>query len=160
MRRKVAPRAVWLPAAARSGMADEADARAPLETGGVLLGYVATVGDSVEAVVEDVVGPGPDALHGRSRFIPDGPWQRQHILRAFRDSGGVITYLGDWHTHPCGSGAASPLDLGTGRRIARRRRSRTRHPLVVIMHSPDELWDAAAYCYDRDELRPLRVWEC
>ena len=53
----------------------EADDRAPLETGGVLLGIAAAANLWIEAVV----GPGPGARHGRTWFIPDAAFQQDRI---------------------------------------------------------------------------------
>lgn len=140
-------------------MAGEASERAPLETGGMLLGYISDEGDPPEAVIEQVIPPGPNALHGRARFMPDGRWQRQRMLRVFTRSNGVTTYLGDWHSHPSGGPAPSALDIKTARKIARRRRSRTQHPLMTILYGSERHWHVATHCYDGTSLRAVSVRE-
>jgi integrative and conjugative element protein (TIGR02256 family) len=157
--RSLVPEAVWVPQTVLHRLAAEATALAPLETGGMLLGYVADNEQSVEAVVEEIVGPGPDALHGRYRFLPDGRWQRSQMLKAFYASGGVITYLGDWHSHPNGGSTPSGRDLKTVRAVARRRRARTPNPLSAILYGAERNWRLAPYVYDGEVLSGISLRE-
>lgn len=101
----------------------------PLETGGVLLGW--RRGD--DRIVVDVVGPGRNALHGRTRFLPDHKWQDGEITRIFHATNGDIDYLGDWHTHPDGHAMMSDEDSRTLARIARR----VRGALMFILAGPN-----------------------
>ena len=107
---------IWLPVELLSEMSAEADRLAPLETGGVLLGYWG--GTTAEPVVTHVLGPGPDAMHSRNQFTPDQEYHIAEIARLYADSGRRLHYLGDWHTHPGGAPALSKRDLKTLRRIA------------------------------------------
>ena len=116
---------VWLAQPALRAMCGEATARQPLESGGVLLGWR----DDDDRVIIDVLGPGPRALHGRHRFLPDHAWQVAGIYRLFEESDGDIDYLGDWHSHPDGTLAMSNEDRATLRRISRR----VHEPLMLIL---------------------------
>ena len=116
---------VWLASTAFREICGEGTARHPLESGGILLGWRA--GDNT--VVIDVRGPGPQALHGRYRFLPDHRWQVVQIHRLFEETDGDIDYLGDWHSHPDGSSAMSCEDYATLRRISRR----VHEPLMFII---------------------------
>lgn len=116
---------VWLANTAFRIMCDEGTARHPLESGGILLGW--RLGNN--RVVIDVSGPGPQALHGRHRFLPDHRWQVAQIHRLFEETGGDIDYLGDWHSHPDGIPAMSSEDRTTLRRISRR----VHEPLMLII---------------------------
>jgi len=107
---------IWLATNVLAAMRDEALSRSPLETGGVLLGWRS----SADKVIVDIIGPGPDALHGRFRFLPDHSWQIQRIRERFSATGGDIDYLGDWHTHPDGGVAMSSEDRDTLKRISRK----------------------------------------
>ena len=97
-------------------MCSEAISRLPLESGGVLLGW--RTGE--DRVVISVLGPGPQALHGLYRFIPDHTWQISEICRIFHKSTGDIDYLGDWHSHPNGNSVMSGEDHSTLKRISKR----------------------------------------
>jgi integrative and conjugative element protein (TIGR02256 family) len=112
---------------------------APLENGGILLGWRARE----DLVVIDVRGPGPLALHGRHCFLPDHQWQVAEIDRAFEESKGNLDYLGDWHTHPDGVAAMSELDCATLRRIARH----VKHPLMLILagQKNEQVWSARCW---------------
>lgn len=119
----------WLHETALAEMTQEAERAYPFETGGVTLGYV---GDTGEPVVMTIVGPGPDASHSRSRFVPDHAWQCTQIDIHFESSGGKWVYLGDWHTHPNGSPYMSWLDRWTLSRIAQHPEARQTNPLMMI----------------------------
>lgn len=110
-------------------MLAEAARMAPLETGGMLLGY--RVGD--EVVVQAITGPGPDAKHHRARFEPDAAWQQQELERVYAESGRITTYLGDWHTHPAGVPVPSRRDRKTARKVAREKSARAPRPLTAIL---------------------------
>lgn len=105
-----------------------------LETGGLLLGYWGE--KSKEPVITDIVGPGPKAVHEETHFEPDYDFQEVELNSAYQCSGRKLTYLGDWHTHPKGSGELSDKDIATMARIAEFRKSRTPVPLmlVVVVH--------------------------
>lgn len=87
----------------------------PWETGGLLLGY--RVSDS-EVVVNQIIGPGPRAVHRLDSFNPDAAWQAGEIAERYADAGRNLDYLGDWHTHPQGSANLSRRDRKTLRLIA------------------------------------------
>lgn len=83
---------VWLGAGAKGTLLQEAAAKAPYETGGVLMGW--TAGDDI--CISDVIGPGPEATHERTSFLPDHPWQAEQIAMLYEKSGRLLAYLGDW----------------------------------------------------------------
>lgn len=120
---------VWLSRTVLESLAAEADRGYPLETGGVLAGYFA---DSGEAVVEHAIGPGPGAVHKRYRFLPDSEWQCERLNELYERSNGVHVYIGDWHTHPDGTGRMSLLDHWTLRAIAKHPAACLANPLMLI----------------------------
>lgn len=98
------------------------------ETGGALLGR--REGDL--AVVETVLGPGPEAHHGLSSFEPDHEWQQAEGARIYRESGRTVAYLGDWHSHPRGPALPSTTDQETAKMIAAEEAFRAPRPLYAI----------------------------
>jgi integrative and conjugative element protein (TIGR02256 family) len=141
----VAPGTLWLPESSVEAMVNEARRTAPLESGGVLLGW--HDGNGVELTVARVLGPGPQAMHKRTRFSPDDNWQREQIAIAYHESGRTVSYLGDWHSHPGGTDIPSRRDERTARRIARSRSARARHPVMLILSGGAEVWHPTAYRY-------------
>lgn len=141
LRRRQGPIAgtrVWLASAALDDMLDEAAEHAPLETGGVLLGYVSPrgdPGDPEQVMVEAALGPGPAARHSKSRFDPDSGWQERELARRYQESGRITTYLGDWHTHPNGVPVPSRRDEKTAQAISRDKNARLPRPLMLILAS-------------------------
>lgn len=129
---------------------NEAGRKAPLETGGVLLGWSDPTDH--EFVVCEMVGPGPRARHRHTRFVPDARWQRERIAELYASSGRTLRYLGDWHSHPGGGEQPSRRDERTARRIARARAARALRPLMLILADSGTTWRPATYQLARGEL--------
>jgi integrative and conjugative element protein (TIGR02256 family) len=72
---------------------------APWEIGGWLLGYWAAGGAQI--VVSHPTPPGPRGSPFGVRISSRG--HRHRFDTAWDASGGEVTYLGDWHTHPAGT---------------------------------------------------------
>jgi len=121
---------------------DEADAKAPLETDGVLLG----VSHGINAWIDPVIGPGPGAIHNRTSFSPDSAYQQQQINQLYEASGRRIHYLGDWHTHPGSAPYLSGRDRRTLRNISHTHSARQPTPLMLVFGYGDP-WRAVACRY-------------
>lgn len=144
----------WITSGAVARIAHEMGLYPDQETGGLLLGYWG--GD--EVVVTTITGPGPDARHGRTWFEPDSSWQADQLAHLYRDSGRVVTYLGDWHTHPGGAPLPSRRDRKTLRRIRSTPEARAPRPLMGIV-VPAAGPEPALWCLSRrrrPDLLPLR----
>lgn len=124
-------RTAWLRTDVLAELLAEADCQAPLETGGVLLGYWSA--DSSEPVITHAIGPGPCAEHDYQRFLPDHEFHLKEIARLYAQSGRSLSYLGDWHSHPAGCGALSRKDRMTLRQIASETDARASRPMMLIL---------------------------
>lgn len=122
---------VWIADAAVTAMTAEAERTHPLETGGMLLGWVND--DRNEIVVATVLGPGPAAEHERTRFRPDADWQQQHLDRIYDGTDGRVTFVGDWHVHPDGGFGMSRRDRKTMGRTAMTTDARCPHPVMLLL---------------------------
>lgn len=125
----------WTSHTVLRGLEAQASQHSPNETGGVVMGYWVSesVRDGMQVVVTDWIGPGPNAKHRPESFIPDHEYQEEQIARRYAASGRLMTYLGDWHTHPAAPGVMSERDRATMRRIARHGAARVTHPLMIIL---------------------------
>lgn len=146
---------VWQPDAIALACMIEADDKFPLETGGTFMGWWS---NPQTAVVTAMIGPGPGALHERSRFQPDQEWQLKQIADHYERSSRRETYLGDWHSHPGASnGALSWVDRGVLRRIIATQDARCSIPLMMILWGTPETWKLAAW---RAQIVPrVLLWE-
>jgi len=109
-----------------------AEAAAPNETGGILLGWWTKNGIVVESAIEvhDPAATGTSwarhedtaqaALHAELGRL-DHPW---------------LGYVGDWHSHPATVGA-SGVDLASLVRASRQYKS----PLALVVHQPGGQFD-------------------
>jgi integrative and conjugative element protein (TIGR02256 family) len=130
----------------------EAERHYPKETGGVLLGFSdAERDEQIQIALQ--IGPGPNATHKPFRFEPDSAWQERQIAEAYESSGRILSYLGDWHSHPGGGGTPSGIDRATAREISRFKEARLPHPLILILYGQPEEWEIAAYRRQRWKLR-------
>ena len=84
-------------------------------------------------VVAAHIEAGPDAQRGPQSFTPDGDWQQRRLEEAYEQSGRRVTYLGDWHSHPRGSGCPSPKDRETAATVAGDPRARASTPVTMIL---------------------------
>jgi len=130
----------WLPKELLAEMATEASKWSPLETGGVLMGYISA---SNEVVVTAIVHAGPGAKRTKTSFLPDSQFQDDGIATRYEISGRQDRYLGDWHTHPRGSPRMSWRDRRTLQNIAEYGAARIANPVIVILHDDD--WKVAAW---------------
>jgi len=89
-------------------------------------------GNNGDVVVTDMIDAGDKAFHCRYRFIPDQDYQLGEIARTYLESDGLVTYLGDWHTHPNGSTELSLLDRRTLTKIATTDESKNKEPIMVV----------------------------
>lgn len=142
----------WIANPALSSMLKLAQEQYPRETGGMLLGYVA---EDRSVVVRSIIGPGPNAVHERTGFVPDGAYQQAVLEERFRASAGRETYLGDWHTHPEGDPSLSRLDKRTLARIAGESSSRTAHPVMAILGRGSGDWVLGAVRFVESERRMM-----
>jgi integrative and conjugative element protein (TIGR02256 family) len=121
----------WLHTSVLEFMTLEAEAKAPLETGGVLLGYFSQPG-SVPVILY-ATGPGPHSIHQRYLYKPDSRFDESEIARLYALSGRRVAYLGDWHTHPGSACSLSERDRRTLRRIAICRAARVKTPVMLVL---------------------------
>lgn len=102
-----------------------------LETGGVLMGY--TTKKKNEAVITDIIGPGPKSAHKALNFTPDTEWQNDEVGKIFDKTDGIITYLGDWHTHPDNPTTLSQDDFNALKVIATHKEALCIYPLMLVL---------------------------
>ncbi|WP_141328343.1 Mov34/MPN/PAD-1 family protein [Myxococcus sp. AB025B] len=99
------PYRVWVRRAVLAKAQRLARVRAPLETGGLLLGQVV----DGEAHVLALTGPGRRALRSRLGYEADRARDNRLVARVHPR----LHYLGDWHTHPGGPAVLSATDVSS-----------------------------------------------
>ena len=115
----------------------------PKESGGALMGHRTDVN---EIVVDQVIGPGPNARHERYRFEPDINWQHAKIADRYYATGGTSTYLGGWHSHPEAThGRLISIDRKALRIIISEPEAQCSEPLMVIFWGRPDAWAVAAW---------------
>ena len=119
---------IWLEAAERDRIAEEAARRRFLETGGPIFGYATD--DAV--VITRVFGPGPGARHRPTRFSSAPEWVKSCIDEVFDSTDGRETYLGEWHSHPLGGASPSRTDVNAVTSIATDHAVDLSRPTVLI----------------------------
>ena len=149
--------AVWLSRSIGAQILAEAEFRAPLETGGILMGYFTIpLNQFRDLVITDLIGPGPDAAHHRLSFEPDHDWQVLRLAEIYARSGRTAKYVGDWHTHPEGQPVPSIRDKNTLELISRHQPARCPEPIMLIAGNPlgSSIWKLRTYSHERSPWRP------
>lgn len=127
--------------------------RAPLETGGVLVGYES----DGRLFVTHATGPGPRAVHTRSRFRRDGEYTQAEVDRLHEASGGHDDYIGEWHSHPAPVGPSS-VDLTSLRWISGNPRYERPEPAMLLARRTIWFrWRLEAYRLSHGSLLAMRV---
>jgi len=101
----------------------------PLETGGMLLGYL----KEKNYYILDIIDAGPEAIHKTDYFLPDGKYQQPILEQKFFKSNGKVTFLGDWHSHPKADSYLSKLDMETLKNISEDEGAQINCPIFIII---------------------------
>lgn len=105
-------------AAAVNDMRQLSEANVPNETGGFIVGIV-NRNTKVLTVVKGLQAP-IDSSATPTRFLLGNKDARHHSKLVEENSGGILTYVGTWHSHPMG-GAGSSTDHATYNKLFGRR---------------------------------------
>jgi len=143
---------VWIYRPVLKFVTVEASAKAPLETGGVLMGYFGQPENT--PVVLWATGPGSQAVHQRNYYKPDYEFDESQIATLYEKYGGKITYLGDWHTHTSSFPELSYKDKRTLRRIVGCKSARVETPIMLLL-SYSGRWDVTIW---QGKLYKRYVW--
>jgi len=73
-------------------------AKLPVETGGILLGYIDH--KSCRIYIVDVLGAPADSVETETSFIRGTEGLSEILAEAKKRTAGIVTYLGEWHSHP------------------------------------------------------------
>ena len=103
------------------------------EQGGILLGAYRKEGLEVVGLTEAA----PADERALTRFVRQDPAHQAAAMAAWKESGGQLTMVGEWHTHPSGEPEPSPTDRGTWGSVVRS----SRLPLLFVIVAPGR-WQA------------------
>ena len=106
------------------------------ERGGILLGVVHRKRRVI--YVTDAIAPSSDSLGTAKLFVRGVRDYPDVLLEAETKTGGMIGYVGEWHTHPKGPSTPSPRDLASVRELARSLRP-AGLPAHILILSPEGL---------------------
>jgi integrative and conjugative element protein (TIGR02256 family) len=121
---------IWIPERARVNLIWEAQSWDPKETGGLLLGHIGVEGD---VVIREVSTPGLAAERSEWSYLPDQAHDEKIVADCYRASGGRMTYVGDWHSHPGGKAYLSKDDRAVLRRVANWPAAQLSNPAMMVV---------------------------
>lgn len=113
------------------------------ETGGMLIGYRR----DEQMVITHITGPGPNARHRLFSFTRDTEFCNRELERLYFQSSGVLTYLGEWHTHPLGELYPSAQDSREMRAIATTPSYQTTCPILLLAKIDKRSDGPVAQCF-------------
>lgn len=103
------------------------------ESGGILLGY--RRGPHLH--VAEATAPLESDKASRTRFFRSAAPHQQAALTRWRESGGTMDYVGEWHTHPECNPVPSMIDTHGWEQISGTRKAPM---LFVIVGTQDRFW--------------------
>lgn len=103
----------------------------PNETGGTLVGHYSS--DLRVALVERALGVRVCAQRSPVMFFRPPDDVDGQLSEIYRESGGRVYYLGEWHTHPYAAPTPSVIDLNTLCDLARAPSVATDTPIMIIL---------------------------
>lgn len=95
-------------------MRNRMKSKSPNETGGALIGSVFMFPKKI--VITDIIEAPPDSVETPTSFILGVEGLERKIRDIEKRTNGKVTYLGTWHSHPCG-GKASQTDERTFKKL-------------------------------------------
>lgn len=116
------------------------------ETGGILIGYKT----DNQFVVTHATGPGPKAKHSLFNFRRDVQYCNEQLLQFFEESDGVLTYLGEWHTHPIGRPIPSWVDDKEMHAISKTEIYQNDLPLLFIIRKTKNDLVVGSFLYENN----------
>lgn len=105
------------------------------EQGGVFIGEVRIP----HIIITHVTEPGPSDLATRFGFVRKKQHHQRTVDQLWLTSGGYLTYLGEWHTHPEPNPLPSAIDLSSWRKGL----PNDRTSIVAIIGQQTDWW---GYC--------------
>lgn len=106
-----------------------------VETGGALAGYLSREN---RVTITHACGPGPRAELKRTSVLIDGQHAHAFCTQLFKQSGGRLDYVGDWHRHPGWSLKTSDQDLDAMLTIKESNCCSLPYPITAIYRSTPE----------------------
>ena len=117
-------------------MREQLREKAPNETGGVLFGMVHPKKNILYVTRADPAPP--DSIEEPTRFVRGVAGVAQSMSAADDATGGLIQYVGDWHSHPDGPAGPSLEDISTGEEL-RTSGIRGRVPAHILIVTEDKV---------------------
>jgi len=130
---------VWISQGLMDAIIVEIESYAPLETGGSFFGYYA---ENDDIVITQLIDAGPKAKHKKFSFEPDQDFQLSEMEKIYFENDGLLSYLGDWHSHPVSSSFLSRRDEKTLLNIALSESAKCNKPLMIVFGALPTKWTA------------------
>jgi integrative and conjugative element protein (TIGR02256 family) len=107
------------------------------EAGGILIGCYR--GPHIE--ITECSEPLRRDRRSRFRFDRDDPGHQYLAKRRWKESGRILTFVGEWHTHPERFPTPSSIDLNTWREVTRKNMTGS---TVFLIRGYEEWWAGLA----------------
>ena len=102
-----------------------------IETGGVLIGRISLNRRCI--IVTRMLEAPPDSTRSKTSFVLGKEGLRKKVTEIYERSGRTLSYVGTWHSHPCGPKEASSTDRISFERI---KQLRLGAPALYLIWTP------------------------
>lgn len=130
---------------------EESQRMYPQETGGILIGRF----EREHVFIDYATAPGPEAQHTIYEFKRNGDYSQEVLDNTVAESGGLVDYIGEWHSHPLKS-RSSLKDMMAMQWIANNKKYAIQYPVMgLCMREGAGSWQVRFYLYYRLKLNEL-----
>ena len=125
------------------------------EAGGILLGRY--VKESTDIVIDSVTQPSVSENRTRNGYYRTSSHHQAFLNDSWKRSNGVLTYLGDWHTHPQRKPIPSVTDMDNWNNRLEKDYFTESLFFLILGTQEISIWEGKKSCNDLQELRRI-LW--
>lgn len=111
----------------------------PNECGGILIGEYS---NSMKQAKIRKIMVSKNSTSGRMDFLREATQTNNFLKKLWYFASGTKYFIGEWHSHPNGTGTPSSLDDASMYKVAKTVRCRCKRPILFILNGGPETWYA------------------
>jgi len=111
----------------------------PNECGGILIGKYTD--DLKQAKVKKIM-VSKNNSGTRMFFLREAKEANNFLKKLWHMASGAKYFIGEWHSHPDGTGYPSAMDDDSMFRIAKRKKCACKRPVLIILNGKSNIWQS------------------
>lgn len=111
----------------------------PDECGGILIGEYNK--NLKQAKIKKIMAS-KNSTGGRMNFLREAKETNNFLKKLWHFALGTKYFVGEWHSHPNGTGSPSSLDDDSMYQVAKTEKCSCRRPVLIILNGGPKIWNA------------------